>query len=995
MELFTAGNLITIFLVLGILIIYRLTDKRGKPLDAARSYGKQLEDRLKDELDTYINSKKAAIYNYGAELAGNMASARGMLANIVEKGGDLKEKTENLDEIKKRLDAYDASLGELLKMTGRVETNLNRIQEESNFVETVALQIDGAKETFRELTKSTDAIRGKIESGVNESLAGTKDKIDAFFTEQRKTIESITIEEKAAVEKLVAEQKFAVKKLVSEQQEAVEQLITEQQRKVETITAEEKTVVEQLITEQQDAVEQLIAEQQRKVETITTGEKAAVEQLITEQRETIDKNFAEQQARIDSAEQRRSANVERDKNIINTMLKDAVNNAGERAGKLEDEIYEEFRAQTEERAKIIKQNIDEQIATLKDHLNSLDISSEKINKLYDEVEQKSSLQMEKIAELETDFTEQTKKLETEIQMQLDNTTDSVRKEIALFEDGANTTHAKVSAEYSALLNNLKHEITGIEETIEKLKQDTFEKTAENLKLFEEEFTATMEKRRKSINTEFSLWRDEINNKLNIITESQESECKKLEINFTSNLNRHVNKLDEDFQTELKRLTENAGLFESNFTKQVELTEENINSLKEQLQNEFIELKDSALEKLNVEIARNTAENIDKIKNFTREIEDKHKALKDMVETKNTDIAAMLSESKNSAEENEKKTTALKTSIEEISASLAKHREELFFKADEKAKEFGENIRRQEEKIQEFFSQTKIIEKNIEMKNDLDRQIEDLQAGLRKLELHKQEVSDVERQLLALKKLEGDVTVKIARFEGEKRRMELIEDDFHKLMETSISVKEKLSTLTEKNDDLQEMQLKLRSFSDIMVETNEKYQRIEKKNKILDETNDSIDNNFKRLQESEKTANQFTTTIAHLTREIANIQNAMANITKENTQVIEAANRIASLDNLIQDIDGRIEKMQQARQWCVDLEQRLQDLNNDAHTHVKLAGNLIKKDTPQTTADRAPSLNQRKEVIELKRRGWSVQEIARTLKIAQSAVELTLEMPQDI
>jgi chromosome segregation ATPase len=970
MELFTVvGNLITIFVVAGILVIYRLNDKRGKTLDAARSYGKQLEDKLKDELNSYIEKKKADIYDYGANLTGNMASARAMLANITGKDGELKKQAEVLGEVEKRLAAYDASLGELLKMTGRVETNLSRIQQESDFVENVAIQIDGAKETFMELSKNTGEIHERIESGVSESLAGAKMRIDAFFVEQQKKIETITNAEKAVVEKLIAEQRETIDKNFAEQQTRIDAAERERSAGVER----DKNIINTML---KDAVN-------------NAGE------LITEQKETIDKNFAEQQTRIDAAEQERSAAVERDKNIINTMLKDAVNNAGARAGKLEDEIYAEFRNQTEERAKILKQNVDEQIAALKDHLGDLELSAEKTNRLYDDIEQKSSQQIEKLAELEADFAEQRKKLEIEFQMQLDNTVGSVRKEISLFEDEASAAREKISAEYNSSLSKLKNEITEVEKTIEKIKQDTFEKTAENLKLFEDEFTATLEKRRKSVNSQFASWRDEINNKLDTITENQEAECKKLEINFTNNLSKHINKLDEEFQSELKRFTDSAGAFENNFTKQVEITEENINSLKEQMQNDFRELRESSLETLNTEIARNGIENFDKIKNFTREIENEHKMLKDMIETKNAEIAAVISKSQNSVEENEKKTTALKTSIDEMGTSLARHREELFSGVDENSKELRENIKRQEEKLQEFFIQAKIIEKNIEMKNDLNRQVEDLQNSLNKLEIQKTEIGAIERQLSALKKLESDVNLKIARFEGEQRRMELIEDDFNKLLETSISVKEKLSSLTENDDALQEMQLKMRKLSEIMAETDEKYQRIEKKNKILDETNDGIDDNFKKLQESEKTAGQFVTTITHLTKEIAELQNAVSNITNENTEIIKAADKVSSLDVLIHDIDGRMQKMQQARQWCADLEERLLVLNEQAHNHVKLAGTIIDKDTQKTTPDKAPNPNQRRDIIELKRKGWSVEEIARTLKIARSTVELTLEMAQDI
>jgi hypothetical protein len=62
--------------------------------------------------------------------------------------------------------------------------------------------------------------------------------------------------------------------------------------------------------------------------------------------------------------------------------------------------------------------------------------------------------------------------------------------------------------------------------------------------------------------------------------------------------------------------------------------------------------------------------------------------------------------------------------------------------------------------------------------------------------------------------------------------------------------------------------------------------------------------------------------------------------------------------------------------------------------AKIAGNtMAKREGAQgAAADKgAPSLGNRENVIRLKRENWSVEEIARTLDMPRSAVELILEM----
>ncbi|MDR3325528.1 MAG: hypothetical protein LBS82_06060, partial [Spirochaetaceae bacterium] len=599
MELFTFGNLLTIIILAVILALYRLLDKRNRNWDAANKYGKQLKDALKEELGEYIDKKKADIYNYGAILDAEKFSARAVLANIEEKEGELSKQSERYDKISEKLNAYDASLGELLRMTERVETNLFRIQQESGFVENVAVQIDDAKENLAALSAKIVAMSGKIEGDVEHSIKDTLVKIDGILEGAR-----------------------------------------------------------------------------------------------------------------DKAQER-----------VRLWLH-----------KLESELCEGFRSETDNRIKALKQDLEEQIADMAGDVSRKEAQNKNIAELIAQAEQ----------------------LDAEFHLRLEDSADSVKNEIGRFEAEIAGSRAKIAEDCNAALQGITTNIAEIESAIEKIKEETQEKTGENLKLFEDEFMATLEKRRESIGVQLNAWRDEMNGKLNGIGENQEAELRKLEAGFAENLRRHITELDDKFRVELEHLSGTAEAFETSIGTQLKITEENIASSKEQIQNEFNELRESSLESLGTEIARISVESADKIKKFIRDFEKEHGAIKEHIIEKNEEIERLLLKSRGNIEESSGNVAALKASIDEINAGMEKQRSAILLDTEEKIKKLELMLQAAEGKVQEFLSQTKLVDKTIEMKTALQHQIEDIQSDLGRLELQKGDIANIERQLSGVKRLEDEV-----------------------------------------------------------------------------------------------------------------------------------------------------------------------------------------------------------------------------------------------
>jgi predicted RNase H-like nuclease (RuvC/YqgF family) len=211
------------------------------------------------------------------------------------------------------------------------------------------------------------------------------------------------------------------------------------------------------------------------------------------------------------------------------------------------------------------------------------------------------------------------------------------------------------------------------------------------------------------------------------------------------------------------------------------------------------------------------------------------------------------------------------------------------------------------------------------------------------------------------------------------------------------VQEKLVQLTNSDDILQEMQVKVRKIEDAMAATEEKYLRIEKKNQVLDTTNDGIDRNFKALQESEAKFQKDAEEIERLGGEILSLKVSIETLAGESEKAREAAERISMLDKALAEIEERTRAMQVAREWIARTETRLEELNRETQDMARRTGDFLKSESGKKAPKEkgAPPVGDRENVIKLARQGWTVEEIAKSMKISRGAVELILELaPKD-
>jgi DNA repair exonuclease SbcCD ATPase subunit len=234
---------------------------------------------------------------------------------------------------------------------------------------------------------------------------------------------------------------------------------------------------------------------------------------------------------------------------------------------------------------------------------------------------------------------------------------------------------------------------------------------------------------------------------------------------------------------------------------------------------------------------------------------------------------------------------------------------------------------------------------------------------------------------------------MTRFLNEQRRIEQMEANFNNLIKSSVSVKEKLDQVSSSDDILQAVQVQIRKLEDSIKETDEKFQRVERKNEVLDQTNEGIDRNFKSLQKTETAIKNAEKIISALADQFDNLRASIELLASQNEKATNAVDKIATLDDSLAHIEKRIAEMDVAREWVARTETDLKALDKDAKSLLHLTKSLLDRESGKAEASGKGSATpqDRENILRLKSKGWSVDEIANAMGRARGEIELILEI----
>ncbi len=1100
--LFSIGNIITILIVLIILALYRQLDRNNRSLDKVRRYS----DKVTGNIEVFVDQKTQEMKNLAIEIDVHQKTGKEVLKRIsaIEEG--FSNKAAEIDAINLRITEYDKAINELVGMTGKVDENLKRLHQESEFVDKVGKRLKDAQTRIVQIEK--------VIPQINEE----------FAVKNEKEFEKLRIELFSEVERQAA----VVLDGIAMGSDRVEEFTAH----LDSLESRRDKAAETFLRDISNKVEESIDNADGKLRALNEDFNVSLDAMLAASEDKRN----ELQKRLDSSESRFRTHVEEIGELLGNKLvsfKDNINNleetyqqnlkeSAEKAKLLEDDVFAALKTYIEERSRDTRKQINNVFEDLKkgslsyrseidnsfgesqseitvwraklqkeledgqaDIKSRVDALKPKTEQMLSEIEEESRKLVERtkgdvfsrvekmianvnekesrLSEFEEnlaykltrieEITSDIDLLENNLKQMVDKAVVEVNSGFEEIRDDMNVRWKQSSDALNGDISATRDVMTGLEEDLDALKASAYENVSVKLKDFEDEFFDDLKEKSGLMEKQLLEWQQSIDFRLEQISNDSIAGREELENTYNEGLNRKISGLLDKTSGEFSKYEQHVESYEGVIKRKLNSIDGVIDGMKEQLDTEVAEANESLETFLLNEIEKTRTTVKADINRFMREAEtglreaeenviaDREK-IKQKIEAQTGEIELwqarvnqQLSENENTMSEQYSLMKAEAAErMAEIREAMASHRNDfdnlvsdiqrrsrdiqneldqhlrgfddkaaeindgfnlaakrMYEKIEEQSRELSFTLNEIDGKQKSFIAQTRIFERADSMKEALETGVNALQMEISRVTAQAAEIHEAEKKFLTVKKLAEDVSSKMAAFSADRRKIEELDSDFHRLMSISQSIDARLNQVTAADDSLQIVQMKLRELDGLQKEVEGRYERLQKKEAVVDSTISGVDRGFEQLNELDHMISVISEKSMPLNSRLDELTRRIDFLSKNKKQIDTVIGHIETIDSTLVDLEERIERMQKAREWLAGTETRLEEVNKQAQEQVKLLGTLVKGSSTKTRGTGAPPHELRDVVIKLARQGWKVEEIAKSTQLARGEVELILEL----
>ncbi len=652
-----------------------------------------------------------------------------------------------------------------------------------------------------------------------------------------------------------------------------------------------------------------------------------------------------------------------------------------------------------------------------------------------------------------DVTSDIDTLEQNLKLMVDKSVDAVNENFTGIQRQMESFWSGSEREIKDQVAQTREVINALEQEINELKTRAYDNVSAGLREFEDGFFDDLRQRSSQMTTQFTEWQESINEKLETLAQEHSAARSSMEAEYVEELAAGVAGLREStaerFRGYEHQLLEYADTISAKMGSVDELVERSKADIQNQMESgrreseeliaaEMDKVRDSLNEGMN-RVRREAEENLSSVEaamsaeteklsesvearkaelelwqsRLLRQIQDIENGILEQYAGMRSESSERISEIRealstqrdefdNVSTDIQKRSREFQNELEqqmrtfeerssEISENFTLATKRMYEKIDEQTKELSFTVSEIDKQQKSFIAQTKIFERADSMKESLEGGIDALKDEILRVTNQAQEIREAEKKFALIKKQADDISAKMAKFAADKRKIEELDEDFTKLLSISQSVDSKLAQVTTADDSLQLIQAKLRELDGLQSEVEGRYERLKKKESIVDSTIDGVDRSFKQLNELDHLISVIQEKSSPMSSRLDELTRRIDFLSKNKKQIDTAIEQIEGIDTVISDLEDRMDRMQKAREWLAGIETRLEDVNKQAQDQVRLLGTLVKDSASKTRGGGAPPMEIRDVVIKLAHQGWTVEQIARSTKLARGEVELILEL----
>jgi len=574
---FSGADLLVIAIVLIVLFVYRRLDRNNRSLEKV----KRFSDKVHDELEAHVQQKVVAIKDMGIELEVHQKSAREVLKRVqaIEQG--LNNRASDIERIGTRIAEYDTALDELVRMTGRAEENINRVREESSYVDTVGKRIRQSQERLgqveRGLGSLTDQFRAINQEQINQMLTTTYEHADAHAQELTSELNSFQ-ERVNQFEEFVrgAEARGeSVSDRVKAELEEISGTVVSRAQEV-TIQSSEQ------ITELRQQLEVMEADYQKRLLSLAERGQEMETDALAKLREQIENSSTQTQKEL-------SARIDGHKRVFLEHVESALTEVGH----AEERLAERERAlssQTEQldgRIGELRRELTSKIEVVVDQAQQQALGS--IEERLDEYESQMSYRIEQLGNVGADV----EQLEGRLKESMNQVKASVLDEFAAFTADFKRSRESERTTVEGEMQSLRHSMSELETGLVDLKNQAYENVSAKLQVFEDEFFADLKERQVSMEQRVVDWQADLQKEIDSVSISAREERAKLENEYHSELDKRLNEMQTSTYGTYEKVQEDVVQFQRGIELRVSDSKEVIASLEREIEHEIQELSTEA------------------------------------------------------------------------------------------------------------------------------------------------------------------------------------------------------------------------------------------------------------------------------------------------------------------------------------------------------------------------------------------------------------------
>ena len=343
--LFSIGNIITILIVLIILALYRQLDRSNRSLDKVRRYS----SKVTADIEAFVDQKTQEMKNLAIEIDVHQKTGKEVLKRIsaIEEG--FSSRAADIENINARINEYDKSLKDLMGMTGKVDENLQRLHQESEFVDKVGRRLKDAQTRISQLEKSIPALN------------------EEFAARNGREFEKLRVELMSGVERQAA--------AIVDNIESGSDRVDEFMHHLDELEARRDMAADDTMTEVRGRLEKAADSAEQQLTQLRDDFSESLESLLAE----AGMKKSELSVQLGETETRFRTHIDEIGEILNNKLvsfKDSINaleenyqhnlkDSAEKAKKLEDDVFVSLKAYIEEKSRDTRRQVNSAMEELK------------------------------------------------------------------------------------------------------------------------------------------------------------------------------------------------------------------------------------------------------------------------------------------------------------------------------------------------------------------------------------------------------------------------------------------------------------------------------------------------------------------------------------------------------------------------------------------------------------------------------------------------------